>query len=168
MVDWNNDRIWSIYELGKCLATAFGGNITCLVRSWCHLKWFSIQCIFCHFLSILLFPTPPHHTLNMRKCFQILLVCFDHMHIIWKVSRCSNHSPIPSFDVVIAPFWILLLSMEIQWLCSRGKNMVCVGDYDAWFIPYGYGMDDCLVFYCVLYWFYNLGKSYLSNNSNLF
>jgi hypothetical protein len=39
--------------------------------------------------------------------------------------------------------------------------MVCVGDYDAWFIPYGYGMDDCLVFYCVLYWFYNLGKSYL-------
>jgi hypothetical protein len=42
--------------------------------------------------------TPP-----IWQMFQVLLVCFDHMHI-WKVSGCSNFEPIPFFDVVAAFF----------------------------------------------------------------
>jgi hypothetical protein len=42
--------------------------------------------------------TPP-----IWQMFQALLVYFDHMHI-WKVSGCSDHGPIPFFDVVAAYF----------------------------------------------------------------
>ena len=42
--------------------------------------------------------TPP-----IWQMFQALLVYFDHMHM-WKVSGCSNHRPIPFFDVVAAYF----------------------------------------------------------------
>jgi len=36
---------------------------------------------------------------------------------------------------------------EIQCFGSEGRNMVCMGDHDPWSIPYGYGMDDWLVFW---------------------
>ena len=44
--------------------------------------------------------TPP-----IWQMFQALLVYFDHMYIYgWKVSGCSNHGPIPIFDLVAAYF----------------------------------------------------------------
>ena len=39
---------------------------------------------------------------------------------------------------------------EMQCLCSGGKNKVCMRDHDPWLIPYGYGMDDWVVFWCTI------------------
>ena len=47
--------------------------------------------------SIVPRPTIP----SIWQLFQVLLVYFDHMHIL-KVSWCSNYGPIPCFDVVAA------------------------------------------------------------------
>jgi hypothetical protein len=49
--------------------------------------------------SIVPCPTTP----PIWQMFQALLVFFDHMHIL-KVTGCSNHGPIPFFDVVAAYF----------------------------------------------------------------
>ena len=52
---------------------------------------------------------------------------------------------------------MVLLGMEIhdmlakmQCLCSGGKKKVCMRDHDPWFIPYGYDMDDWVVFWCTM------------------
>ena len=39
---------------------------------------------------------------------------------------------------------------EMQCLCSEGKNKVFMRDHDPWFIPYRYGMDDWVVFWCTM------------------
>ena len=41
---------------------------------------------------------------------------------------------------------------KIQCFCSGsgGKNKVSMRDYGPWFIPYGYGMDDWVVFRCTM------------------
>ena len=39
---------------------------------------------------------------------------------------------------------------KMQYLCSGGKNRVCMRDHDPWFIPYGYDMDDWVVFWCTM------------------
>ena len=49
-------------------------------------------------------------------------------------------------------FWAWKYDMlaEMQCLCSGGKNKVSMRDYGPWFIPYGYGMDDWVVFWCTM------------------
>ena len=37
-----------------------------------------------------------------------------------------------------------------QCLCSGGKNKVSIRAHGPWFIPYGYGMDDWVVFWCTM------------------
>ena len=39
---------------------------------------------------------------------------------------------------------------KMQCLCSGGKNKVSMRDHDPWFIPYGYEMDDWMVFWCTM------------------
>ena len=39
---------------------------------------------------------------------------------------------------------------KMECLCSGGKNKVCMRDWDPWFIPYGYEMDDLVVFWCTM------------------
>jgi hypothetical protein len=61
-----------------------------------------LQCVYFgpfHVYSIVPRPTTP----PIWQMFQVLLVYFDHMHIC-KVFGCSNHGPIPFFDVVVAYF----------------------------------------------------------------
>ena len=71
------------------------------ILQWVHVRLFYVYSIIPHTT------TPP-----IWQMFQVLLVYFDHMHI-WKVTGCSNHGPIPFFDVVAAYFWMVLLGMEI-------------------------------------------------------
>ena len=49
-------------------------------------------------------------------------------------------------------FWAWKYDMlaKMQCLCSGGKNKVSMRDHDPWFVPYGYGMDDWVVFWCTL------------------
>ena len=90
--------IQNLYELGWCLAILSGTQHT----------WYgggSISNIFemGAFWAIL----------YLFYCsLQVLLVYFDHMHIL-KVSWCSNYGPIPCFDVVAAYFQMILLGIEI-------------------------------------------------------
>ena len=143
--------IQNLYELGWCLAILFGTQHT----------WYgggSISNIFAMgaFWAIL----------YLFYCsLQVLLVYFDHMHIL-KVSWCSNYGPIPCFDVVAAYLWkILHLGMEIwhvgqnaRCLCSGGKNKVSMRDHEPWFIPYGYRMDDWVVFWCTILFLESMEK----------
>jgi hypothetical protein len=72
----NDDRIQSLYELYKCLATALGINITgmdVVVPSQI-LGAFLVIFVYCFVPHPI---TPP----TMWQMFQVLLVCFDHMHI---------------------------------------------------------------------------------------
>ena len=39
---------------------------------------------------------------------------------------------------------------KMHCLCSGGKNRVSMRDHDPWFIPYGYEMDNWLVFWCTM------------------
>ena len=39
---------------------------------------------------------------------------------------------------------------KMQCLCSGGRNKVCMRDHAPWFIPYGYEMDDWVVFWCTM------------------
>ena len=49
-------------------------------------------------------------------------------------------------------FWAWKYDMlaKMQCLCSGGKNNVNIRDYNLWFIPYGYEMDDWVVFWCTM------------------
>jgi hypothetical protein len=49
-------------------------------------------------------------------------------------------------------FWAWKYDMlaKMQCLCSGGKNKVIMRDHDPWFIPYGYKMDDWVVFWCTM------------------
>jgi hypothetical protein len=105
----------------------------------------------CYVYSIVPRPTTP----PVWQMFQALLVYFDHIHM-WKVSGCSNHGPIP-FLMLWQPiselyFWAWKYDMlaKMQCLCSGGNNRVSMRDHDPWFIPYGYGMDDWVVFWCTM------------------
>ena len=39
---------------------------------------------------------------------------------------------------------------NMQCLCSGDKNKVFVRGHDPWFIPFGYEMDDWVVFCCTM------------------
>ena len=61
-----------------------------------------LQCV--HFGLFYVYSIVPRPTTPpIWQMFQVLLVHFDHMHIL-KVSGCSNHGPIPFVDVVAAYF----------------------------------------------------------------
>ena len=49
-------------------------------------------------------------------------------------------------------FWAWKYDMlaKMQCLCPGGKNKVYMRDHDPWFIPYGYEMDDWVVFWCTM------------------
>jgi hypothetical protein len=65
-----------------------------------------------HFAPFYVYSIVPCPTTPPKwQMFQELLVYFDHIHIIWKVSGCSNHGPVPFFDVVAA-----YLLAEMQYL----------------------------------------------------
>ena len=85
------------------------------------------------------------------QMFQVLLVCFDHMHK-WKESGFRNHGPMLWQPICEWYFWAWKYDMlaKMQCLCSGGKNEVSMRDYDPWFIPYGYEMDDWVGFWCTM------------------
>ena len=114
-----------------------------------HLKYFCNMCILGYFMSILLFPAPPHHQYGKcsQYCWCILTIC-----IYGRYLGVQNMAQFP-FLMLWQPisewnFWAWKYDMlaKIQYLCSGGKNKVCMRDHDLWFIPYGYEMDDCVVF----------------------
>ena len=39
---------------------------------------------------------------------------------------------------------------KMQYLCSGGKNEVSMRDYDPWFVPYGNGTNNWVVFWCTM------------------
>ena len=138
---WYNPKpLW--IRLMPTMHTWYGHGSISIFLQYVHFRLF--------YVSILLFPTPLPHT-NMAN-FPSIVGVFDHTHI-WKVSGCSNHGP--------TTFWfcgslMILLGMEIwhlakmQCLCSGDKNKVSMRDHDPWFIPYGYGLDDWVVFWCTM------------------
>ena len=124
-----------------------------LVWARYHPKYFCTMCILGHFMSILLFPAPSHH--QYGKCSKyywcVLIICIYgrylgvqtlnqfHFLMLWQpFSECW--------------FWAWKYDMlaKMQCLCSGGKNLVCMRDHDPWSIPYGYGMDGWVVFWCTI------------------
>ena len=98
-------------------------------------------------MSILLFPAPPYHQYGQcsKYCWCILTICI--------YGRYMDVQTMVQFFF----FWCcgslflndMLVKMQ-YFLCSGGKNRVSMRDHDPWFIPYGYGMDDWVVFWCTM------------------
>lgn len=104
-------------------------------------------------MSILLFPAPPHHQYGKcsKYCWCILTICIYGRYLgvetMVQFLFLMLWQPISEWY-----FWAWKYDMlaEMQCLCSGGKNKVCMRDHDPWFIPYGYGMDDWVVFWCTM------------------
>jgi hypothetical protein len=107
-----------------------------------------------HFMSILLFPAPLHHHYNGR--------CSKHCWCILTIGIYGRYLGVQT----MVQFLVLMLSQpfsewyfwawkydmlaKIQCLCSGGKNQGSMRDHDPWFIPYGFEMDDWVVFRCTM------------------
>ena len=145
--------IQKLYELGWCLAILFGTQHTwyecCSISNILHRV---------HFGPFYVYSIVPHPTtIPIWQMFQILLVYFDHIYVymegIWVFKPWSS-----SFFLMLWQpisewyFWVWKYDMlaKMKCLCSGGKNKVCMRDHDPWFIPYGYKMDDWLVFWCTM------------------
>lgn len=104
-------------------------------------------------MSILLFPAPPHHQYGKysKYCWCILTICIYGRYLgvetMVRFLFLMLWQPISEWH-----FWAWKYDMlaKMQCLCSGGKNKVCMRDHDPWFIPYGYGMDDWVVFWCTM------------------
>ena len=102
--------------------------------------------------SIVPCPTTPHQYGNCSKyCWCILTICIYGRYLgvetmvqflFWMLWQ-----PISEWY-----FWAWKYDMlaKMQCLCSGGKKKVNMRDHDPWFIPYGYEMDDWVVFWCTL------------------
>ena len=148
---WYNPNL---YELGWCLAFLFGTQHT-----WYGCGIISNIFAMCAFWAILcqFYCSPPHHTTNMANVPSIVSVSWSYTNMegIW---------------VVLKPW-----SKSFFWCCGSlflnntfgYGNMICwpkcnvcvleakvsMRDHDPCFIPYGYGMDDWVVFLCAPCWF---------------
>ena len=121
-----------------------------LVWTRLHLVYIFAMCAFWAILC--LFYCAPPHTPPTWQMFQIMLV---YIILIWKVSGCSNHGPILFFLCCGSLFLNDTFGhgnmlAKIKCLCSGGKNKVSMRDHDPWFIPYEYGIDDWVVFWCIM------------------
>ena len=124
-----------------------------LVWALKHLIYFCSVCILGHFMSILLFPVPLHHQYGKcsKYCWCILTICI--------YGRYLGVETMVQFLVLMLwqpisewYFWAWKYDMlaKMQCLCSGGRNKVCMRDHAPWFIPYGYEMDDWVVFWCTM------------------
>ena len=94
-------------------------------------------CILGYFMSILLFPTPPHHQYGKcsKYCWCILTICIYGRYLgvetMVQFLFLMLWQPISEWH-----FWAWKYDMlaEMQCLCSGGKNKVCMRDYDPWFL----------------------------------
>ena len=104
-------------------------------------------------MSILLFPIPPHHQYGKcsRYCWSILTIyiCGRYLDVQTMVQFLFLMLWQPISELY---FWAWKYDMlaKMQCLCSGGNNKVSMRDHDPWFIPYGYGMDDWVVFWCTM------------------
>ena len=104
-------------------------------------------------MSILLFPAPLHHQYGKfsKHCWCILTICIYGRYLgvqtMVQFLFLMLWQPISKLY-----FWAWKYDMlaKIQCLCSGGNNKVSMRDHDPWFIPYGYEMDDWVVFWCTL------------------
>ncbi|OEU12077.1 hypothetical protein FRACYDRAFT_244317 [Fragilariopsis cylindrus CCMP1102] len=100
-----------------------------------------------------------------------IMVVVDHHHIsISKIADGPKRNYItPRMQDITSMFypisewyfwaWKYDMLAKMQCLCSGGKNKVCMRDHDPWFIPYGYEMDDLVVYIGTL----NKGKKFWLN-----
>ena len=93
-------------------------------------------------------------TTPIWQIFQVLLVYFDHMHI-WKVLLYLGVETMVQFLFLMLwqpisewHFWAWKYDMlaEMQFCVLEAS----IRDHDPWFIPYGYKMDDWVVFWCTM------------------
>ena len=122
-----------------------------------YLVWHgSISNIFatCAFLAILclFYCSPPHYTINLANDSSIdgLFWPYAYMEGIWVLKPWSNSFFWCCGSLFLNGTFGHCMLAEMQCLCSGGKNKVCMRDHDPWFIPYGYGMDDWVVFWCTI------------------
>ncbi|OEU11426.1 hypothetical protein FRACYDRAFT_245994 [Fragilariopsis cylindrus CCMP1102] len=88
-------------------------------------------------------------------------IFLQHLHFgpfyVYSIVPCPTTPPIWQMFQALQPisewyFWAWKYDMlaNMQCLCSGGNNKVSMRDHDPWFIPYGYGMDDWVVFWCTM------------------
>ena len=101
----------------------------------------------------ILFPTTPHQQYGKcsKHCWYILTIGIYGRYLgvqtMVQFLFLMLWQPISEWY-----FWAWKYDMlaKMQCLCSGGKNKVNMRDHDPWFIPYGYEMDDWVVFWCTL------------------
>ena len=103
----------------------------------------------CAFWTILLFPTTPHHQYGKCSryswCILTINIYGRYLDVQTMVQFLFLMLWQPISELY---FWAWKYDMlaKMQCLCSGGNNKVSMRDHDPWFIPYGYGMDDWVVF----------------------
>ena len=99
----------------------------------------------CAFWAILclFYCSPPHHTmciygryLGVQTMVQFLFL------MLWQ--------PISEWYFWAWKYDMMAKMQCLGCLCSGGKNKVSMRNHDPWFIPYGYEMDDWVVFWCTM------------------
>ena len=113
------------------------------------------MCILGHFMSILLFPTKTHHQYGncSKHCWCILTICIiygRYLGVETMVQFLFLMLWQPISEQYLWAWKYDMLAKMLQCLCSGGKNKVCMRDHEPWLIPYGYGMEDWVVFWCTL------------------
>ena len=104
-------------------------------------------------MSILLFPAPLHNQYGKcsKHCWFILTMCIygRYLGVQTMVQFLTLMLWQPIYEWY---FWTWKYNMlaKMHCLCSGGKNKVSMRDHDPWFVPYGYGMDDWVVFWCTM------------------
>ena len=145
--------IKTLYSIGGCLDIVFRIKIPG-TGAEASLKCFSNRSIFWQFLVYSFVPRPI--ILTNIAMFQVFLMYFHQMHI-WMVSVCSNHGPIPflyfgrlylnaifmawKYDMLVK-IQCLFLEVRILWYVWKIMTL--------WSIPYVYGVNDWVVFWCTI------------------
>ena len=126
MVALNSVKILTLYTLCGCLAI-----IAYLVWVRYQLKYLCTLCILGHFVSILLFPAPPHHQYGKfsRYCWCILIIYIYGRYLgfqmLWLLfSECYFMA------------WKYDMLAKMQCLCYGANNNVYTRNHDPWSIPY--------------------------------